>query len=64
MNIPDKTGSIAAITTKLAQAEINIINIQILETRDDINGVLQLTFSNQHDLQQATELLGQKAVAS
>ena len=64
VNIPDKTGSIAAITTKLAQADINIINIQILETRDDINGVLQLTFSNQHDLQQATELLGQKAVAS
>ncbi|MCD2255909.1 prephenate dehydrogenase [Agrilactobacillus fermenti] len=57
VDIPDKAGSIAQITTKLAQANINLVNIQILETRDEVNGVLQLTFANARDLQRAQQLL-------
>lgn len=57
VNIPDRSGSIAKITTQLAQAQISLVNIQVLETRDEITGVLQLTFRNIQDLQTAQNLL-------
>lgn len=57
VNIPDHTGAIAKVTSLLAQAEIQIVNIQILETREDINGILQLTFASASDKQRATVAL-------
>lgn len=57
VDIPDQIGSIAEITATLAEHKINILNIQIMETREDINGVLQLTFASKRDLQQAQTVL-------
>lgn len=57
VNIPDHSGSIAAITARLATKKINLVNIQVLETRDDINGVLKLTFGSERDLNLAKGVL-------
>jgi prephenate dehydrogenase len=53
VNIPDRVGAVAEVTQVLAAAKINLINIHILEIREEINGVLQLSFSNQNDLADA-----------
>ena len=50
IDVPDKPGVIAEVTTLLGQANLSIINIKILETREDIIGVLQVSFKNQADL--------------
>ena len=57
LNIPDRPGEIAKITQQLAQAELNLVNIQILEVREDINGVLQLTFSTEVAFKKAQSIL-------
>ncbi len=41
----------------LAEAGISIVNLQILEIREEIDGVLQLTFAKEADRQQAEEIL-------
>ncbi|MGX7351451.1 prephenate dehydrogenase [Enterococcus canis] len=50
VTIPDKPGVIAEVTGFLANESISLINVKVLETREDIHGVLQLTFKNQSDL--------------
>lgn len=50
IDVPDKPGVIAEVTTLLGQANLSIINIKILETREDIVGVLQVSFKNHADL--------------
>ena len=40
-----------------AEAGISIVNLQILEIREEIDGVLQLTFAKEADRQQAKEIL-------
>lgn len=60
VNIPDQVGSLAEITQLLAQAQINLVNMHILEIREDIDGVLQLTFSSQANLEKAQEILTAK----
>lgn len=57
INIEDRSGAIAAITSQLAQANISLVNIQVLETRDEITGILQVTFKNKADLQKAKTIL-------
>jgi len=57
LNIPDRPGEIAKITQQLAQAGLNLVNIQILEVREDINGVLQLTFSTEVAFKKAQSIL-------
>lgn len=59
VNIPDRSGSIAEVTKILAEAKISLVNIHILEIREEINGVLQLTFSNPNDLAEARVTLQQ-----
>ncbi|MDT2639856.1 prephenate dehydrogenase [Enterococcus dongliensis] len=51
VNIPDTAGAIATVMTLLSQAGISIINLKIQETREDIFGVLELSFKNQADLE-------------
>ncbi|BDZ30555.1 prephenate dehydrogenase [Lactiplantibacillus sp. WILCCON 0030] len=46
INIPDRAGAIAAVTQRLAQANLSLVNIHILEIREEVDGVLQLTFGN------------------
>lgn len=62
VDIPDRTGAIAEVTTILAQAEIQIVNIQILETREELNGILQLTFASAAAQQKAQQLLAAQQI--
>lgn len=57
LNIPDKTGEIAKVTGILAKQNISLINIQILEVREDINGILQLVFSTAAACDKAARIL-------
>ena len=50
VDVPDQAGVIAETTGILGKAGISIINVKILETREDIIGVLQISFKNQTDL--------------
>ncbi|MGM0239641.1 prephenate dehydrogenase [Enterococcus sp. AZ103] len=59
VDIPDIAGAIAQITTIISTAGISITNLKIQETREDIYGVLELSFKNQVDL-----LQGQKLIAA
>lgn len=51
VDVPDVPGVVAEVTGLLGKAELSIINLKIQETREDINGVLQITFKNERDLQ-------------
>ena len=50
VDIPDRPGVIAEITRYLAEEGVSLIDLKILEIREDINGILQLTFKNKKDL--------------
>ncbi|MBY0122594.1 prephenate dehydrogenase [Bacillus sp. S/N-304-OC-R1] len=49
VDVPDYPGVISEITGYLAKEEISITNIRILETREDINGVLVISFQTEED---------------
>lgn len=53
LNVPDTPGAIAEVTGLLAHQKISLVNIKIMETRDDIFGVLCLSFKNEKDLDKA-----------
>lgn len=57
IDIPDHPGEIGKITTLLGAKEINITNIQIRETREDMLGVLRITFRNQTEMEKGEEML-------
>ncbi|WP_099222263.1 prephenate dehydrogenase [Listeria costaricensis] len=53
VDVPDYPGVISEITGYLAKEAISLINIRILETREDIFGILQITFQNEEDRKRA-----------
>lgn len=53
VDVPDYPGVISEITGILAQDKISITNIRILETREDINGVLVISFQTEEDRSRA-----------
>lgn len=57
INIADQVGALADVTQKISQAGISLVNIHILEIREEIDGVLQLTFASQADCDQAKQVL-------
>ena len=57
VDIKDQPGSLASVVQLLADAEISIRNIRILEIRHDIHGVLRLSVTNEKDQQKAYEIL-------
>src|SRR5690625_1478109 len=57
VDIKDQPGSLASVVQLLAEAEISIRNIRILEIRHDILGALRLSVTNQKDQEKAYELL-------
>ncbi|AZV44133.1 prephenate dehydrogenase [Peribacillus asahii] len=58
VDIPDTPGSLAEITGLLAQKGISITNIRIIETREEIYGVLVISFQNEEDRLKAAEAIG------
>lgn len=60
VDVPDVPGVIAKITGILGSERLSLINLKILETREDIYGILQLTFKNQGDLQKAKDIIQQQ----
>ena len=59
VDVPDYPGSISEITGYLAKDEINITNIRILETREDIYGVLAISFQSEEDRTRADQCIQQ-----
>ncbi|WP_276351591.1 prephenate dehydrogenase [Cohnella caldifontis] len=57
VDVPDHPGIIGKIATELGQARINLSNLHIIESREDVPGVLRLSFREEGDLQRAVELL-------
>jgi prephenate dehydrogenase len=57
IDIPDHPGEIGRITTLIGAKEINITNIQILEAREDMLGVLRITFRSEAEMEKGEELL-------
>ncbi|MFC4771528.1 prephenate dehydrogenase [Enterococcus hermanniensis] len=57
VDIPDIVGAIAKVMTILSEAKISIINLKIQETREDIFGVLELSFKNQIDLEKGQQMI-------
>jgi prephenate dehydrogenase len=57
VDVPDHPGIIGKIATELGQAKINLSNLQIIESREDVPGVLRLSFLQSEDLDRATALL-------
>ncbi|WP_059105120.1 prephenate dehydrogenase [Shouchella shacheensis] len=49
VDVPDHPGVISDVTHLLAEKQISITNIRILETREDIMGVLRLSFRSEED---------------
>jgi prephenate dehydrogenase len=57
VDVPDHPGVIGQIATLLGSQRVNLSNIQIIESREDVPGVLRLSFHNQLDMDMALELL-------
>ncbi|WP_404403506.1 prephenate dehydrogenase [Jeotgalibacillus malaysiensis] len=49
VDVPDYPGVISEITGLLAKEEISIVNLRIMETREDIYGVLTISFQTEED---------------
>jgi prephenate dehydrogenase len=59
VDVEDESGVIARVTSILAEEKINLTNIRIIETREDIMGVLRLSFRSDPDRDGAKTLLEQ-----
>lgn len=57
VDVPDHPGIIGKITSELGDHRINLSNIQIIENRLDVPGVLRLSFRDEEDMDQATKVL-------
>ncbi|SLN05710.1 Prephenate dehydrogenase [Brachybacterium faecium] len=57
IDIPDYPGVISEVTSLLAREEISITNIRIIETREDIMGILQVSFQSTQERQRAKSVI-------
>lgn len=57
VDVPDYPGVISEITGYLAQSRISITNIRILETREELYGVLVISFQSEEDRKAAEDCL-------
>lgn len=57
VDVPDYPGVISEITGYLANEEISITNIRIIETREEIYGVLRLSFQTDEDRSKAKQCI-------
>lgn len=54
-------GVISEITAILAAERISITNIRIIETREDINGILRISFQSDDDRKRAEQCIEARA---
>ncbi|WP_174734006.1 prephenate dehydrogenase [Mesobacillus harenae] len=59
VDVPDYPGVISEITGYLAREEISITNIRILETREEVYGVLVISFQTEEDRLRAENCIKQ-----
>lgn len=57
VDVPDYPGIISEITGYLAQSRISITNIRILETREELYGVLVISFQSEEDRKAAEDCI-------
>lgn len=57
VDVLDKPGVISDITTILAEKSISITNIRIIEAREDVYGVLRISFQTEEDMESAKQSL-------
>ncbi|WP_106767960.1 prephenate dehydrogenase [Paenibacillus faecalis] len=57
IDVPDHPGIIGRITTEIGQKGINLSNIHIIESREDVPGVMRLSFRHEDDQERAKDLL-------
>lgn len=57
VDIPDVPGVISELTGYLAEEEISIVNLRILETREDVFGILVISFQTPEDRESARECI-------
>lgn len=60
VDVPDYPGVISEVTRYLAEQSISLTNIRIMETREDIFGILVITFSSFKERGRAYECLKEK----
>ncbi|MBA4543150.1 prephenate dehydrogenase [Thermoactinomyces daqus] len=53
VDVPDRPGIIGKVATLLGEKEINISNLEVMENREEIPGVLKLTFKQEKHYQNA-----------
>lgn len=61
IDVPDYPGSIAEITGYFAEEKISITNIRIVETREDVFGILVVSFQSNGDRKRAAECIRQRS---
>lgn len=57
IDVPDHPGIIGQIATELGQQNINLSNMQIIESREDVPGLLRLSFRNELMMEAARDHL-------
>lgn len=57
IDVPDTPGVIGQIATQLGDHRINLSNMQIIESREDVPGILRLSFRQEVDWEKAKKLL-------
>lgn len=57
INIPDEPGLIGKIATLLGEHKVNLSNISIMENREEVHGILRLTFRQLADYETALPIL-------
>ncbi|NQD66288.1 prephenate dehydrogenase [Bacillus haikouensis] len=60
IDVPDYPGVISEVTAYLAEERISLTNIRILETREDLYGVLVISFQTIEDRERAVVCLKEK----
>ncbi|WP_138492948.1 prephenate dehydrogenase [Paenibacillus pinistramenti] len=57
IDVPDEPGVIGQVATVLGVRKINLSNMQIIESREDVPGTLRLSFRNEKEMEKAKVLL-------
>lgn len=60
VDIPDYPGVISEVTGYLAEDQISITNLRIVETREDVFGILVISFSSSDDRERAVKCIARR----